>query len=54
MKHVSDSVISLQEALMVCPAHDSSSQSSGKMDSTTTSAGECVQAHSGPPATGFF
>lgn len=43
MKYVSDSVISLQEALLVCPAQDTSSQSSGRMDSPTPSAGECTQ-----------
>ncbi|XP_056914393.1 zinc finger FYVE domain-containing protein 26 isoform X7 [Takifugu flavidus] len=35
----SDSVISLQEALMQCPAQETSSQSSGRMDSPTPSAG---------------
>lgn len=45
MKSVSDSVISLQEALMLCPAQDNSSQSSGRMDSPTPSAGE-----SSPPS----
>lgn len=40
VKYVSDSVISLQEALLVCPAQDTSS---GRMDSPTPSAGECTQ-----------
>lgn len=40
MKYISDSVISLQEALMQCPAQDTSSQSSGRRDSPTPSAGE--------------
>lgn len=56
IKYISDSVISLQEALMLCPAQDTSSQSSGQMDSPTPSAGECVQPHSGTPVwiTVFF
>lgn len=40
MNSISDSVISLQEALLQCPAQDASSQSSGRMDSPTPSAGE--------------
>lgn len=47
MKYISDSVISLQEAPMLCPAQDTSSQSSGRMDSPTPSAGERIQSHSG-------
>lgn len=40
MKYISDSVISLQEALLQCPAQETSSQSSGRVDSPTPSAGE--------------